>query len=243
MAFTGNVPVDCFEFSGTIFFLDSFDSICSKYFIQGFSFLKYFLQHPLTMTSALDSHIPPYTLHPLHLLDKYLESTEIWDAECSGQENDNESTGPKETKPAREVSDKLKKKREELLRAADFLYGGSSLESALIVLDTDRAITQICATPSNRKAYLVQGTSRSGHGRNTNLEIYFCLFEPISPVKDAFYYCSCRSFFERAKSDQYELCKHLLALKLMPHLGCSCNIEQVSDSDFANLLMRRVFDK
>jgi hypothetical protein len=195
------------------------------------------------MESAVDSHPPLHAQHPLHLLDQYLGSIESKERKRNDIENENEPIERQCAITAKEDASELARRREEVIRVADFLYGGSSLESALGVLDTAGAVRKICSNPSNRQAYLVQGTTRSGPGRNGTIDVYFCLFEPPSVEKEGFYYCSCRSFFEKAKNDQLVICKHLLALKLMPHLNCFCKVEEVSDSDFASLLMRRVFDK
>ena len=193
------------------------------------------------MNSDFDAHTPSQAPHPLHLLDQYLGSIEKVETERNSQGIDNK---PEETKKAQEnAAVILAKRREEILRVADYLYGGSSLESALSVLDTEGSVRQICATPSLRGAYLVQGTQKPGTRRSSSVDNYFCLFQPKLNKKAAFYYCSCRSFFERAKHDQSNICKHLIALMLMPHLGCSCKVELVSDSDYASMLMRLVFEK
>lgn len=109
---------------------------------------------------------------------------------------------------------------EEILRAADFLVGASLVEGALTILDAPTTI-RLLESP-HRSAFLVRGE-----------ESYYCSNEII--------YCSCRSFVERAKSDPRTLCKHLLALKLMPHLDISPVKETVSDADFGKIVMLRVF--
>jgi predicted nucleic acid-binding Zn finger protein len=111
-------------------------------------------------------------------------------------------------------------KLEEILRAADFLVGPSLVEGALNILDAPTTI-RLLESP-HRSAFLVRGE-----------ESYYCSNEII--------YCSCRSFLERAKSDPQALCKHLLALKLMPHLDISPVKETVSDADFGTIVMLRVF--
>jgi hypothetical protein len=201
------------------------------------------------MEPAVDSNLPLHALHPLHVLDQYLASIESRERKRDDIVNENDLATEQRPCCPTVITDKEEaKRREEVIRVADFLYGGSSLESALGVLDTDGAIRKICSYPSNRQAYLVQGTTtttRSGRNNGGATDVYFCLFDPSSPFDDkgGFYYCSCRSFFEKAKSDPLVLCKHLLALKLMPHLNCFCQVEEVSDSAFASLLMRQVFDK
>ena len=192
------------------------------------------------MDSDLDPHNPSQAIHPLHLLVQYLGSIEGTETERNSQGSDNK---PEEMKKAPENDAIILAKKREVLRVADYLYGGYSLESALSILDTEGSVRQICATPSLRSAYLVQGTQRSGTCRSSSVDYYFCLFHPKSIEKVAFYYCSCRSFFERAKNDQSNICKHLIALMLMPHLGCSCKVELVSDSDFGTMLTRHIYEK
>ena len=149
--------------------------------------------------------IPPdWTRHPRCILENLLESVE------------NEDPRTKE---------------ERILRITDYLYGSSTLDGAVAVLDkADTCIRKVVAKPSGRSAYLVQG---SGSGRKKAGDTYFCLV-------DKTVYCTCRSYFERAKSDPRALCKHLLALMLLPSLGVSCNQETVADEHYASLLMNSV---
>lgn len=118
------------------------------------------------------------------------------------------------------LSDGDKNKIDEILRAADFLAGTSIMEGALNILDAPTTI-RLLQSP-NRSAFIVRGE-----------ESYYCSKEII--------YCSCRSFLERAKADPHTLCKHLLALKLMPHLNVTPVTETVSDVDFGKIVMLRVF--
>ena len=112
-------------------------------------------------------------------------------------------------------------RQDRILRAADFLLGPSILEGALAILDSPESI-RLLQSP-NRCAYLVRGGG-----------FYYCSNE--------IRYCSCRSFLERTKSDPQTLCKHLLAIKLMPYLGVSPPIQElVSDGDYGRIVMLRVF--
>jgi len=153
------------------------------------------------MTDQESSSISPTaqasTLHPLHLLDTLLTDLETKDL----------------------VQDK---KQEEILRAADFLLGGSILEGALSVLDSPDTIRLLQS--SHRSVYLVRGGGKGS---------YYC--------SDEITYCSCRSFLERAKTDPKTVCKHLLALKLMPHFNVTPTKEIVSDEDYGKIVMLRVF--
>ena len=180
---------------------------------------------------------PASSLHPLLLLDEFLESlkkpapakeTNAEDDETRiDANNDNAVT-------AATRAQSLDKRRDYILRVVDFLYGGSMLEAALAVLDTEGAIRQVTAHPSERHAFLVRGASR----QNNVATDYFCLVE-----SDGLQYCSCRSYFERAKNDPKGLCKHLLALKLMLPLECSFRKETVPDAEFSGYLLRRILPR
>lgn len=112
-------------------------------------------------------------------------------------------------------------RQDRILRAADFLLGPSILEGALAILDSRESI-RVLQSP-NRSAYLVRGGG-----------FYYCSNE--------IRYCSCRSFLERTKSDPQTVCKHLLAIKLMPYIGVPPPIQElVSDGDYGNIVMLRVF--
>jgi hypothetical protein len=70
----------------------------------------------------------------------------------------------------------------------------------------------------------------------------------ISSAGRSGYHCSCRSFFERLKSDRFALCKHLLAARLAPflcmdHDNCNANAkiyeeERIEEEDFARMYTR-----
>jgi hypothetical protein len=122
---------------------------------------------------------------------------------------------------------------DEILQVADFLYG-NMLTGSLTLLDASESmITRLTAAPSNRSLYLVKGSS-------TN-EYYLCLTPPPKDVHKI-YYCSCRSFLERQKSDPRPgLCKHLLALRLMGPLKAKCaQLTSVTDEEFGKIVMDRV---
>ena len=185
---------------------------------------------------------PVSSLHPLHLLDAFLESFEK--TACAASSAEGRTRGPEPlgdravgvgstTSVAAMDNKSLEERRDFVLRVADYLYGGSILEAALALLDTEGAIRQVCSQPSKRSAFLVRGTSRhSGGSLPTD---YFCL---VASLEGCFNYCSCRSYFERAKNDPQGLCKHLLALKLMPILECPFREETIPDVEFSTFMLR-----
>ena len=123
-----------------------------------------------------------------------------------------------------------KKQQDELLRATDFLMG-DILEGALSVLDdASTTIRHVCAP--HRSVYLVV---RAGNSTKKTA-YYYC------QMTNHYSYCSCRSYLERSKTQHHALCKHLLALKLMSHLGISCPTENVSVEDFGTIVMLRAFN-
>ena len=159
---------------------------------------------------------PAHILQPLYQLDEYLQSQ---DADCTTNPN-----------------------VDEILNVAEFLYGNNTLTSALSVLDSsDTNITKISS--NHQSLFLVKGSSS---------ESYLCL----SQVG----YCSCRSFYEKTtKSTSFfnstratstanhkappptvSLCKHLLALKLLPYLQVPIRqLTTATEEEFANLVLDR----
>jgi predicted nucleic acid-binding Zn finger protein len=111
-------------------------------------------------------------------------------------------------------------KQDEILRCAEFLMTAALVEGALNILDTPGMIQKLQAP--NRICHLVRGE-----------EFYFCSNEIV--------FCSCRSFLERTKLDPKTVCKHLLALKLMPYLNGKPSIETISDEDFGKIIVSRAF--
>lgn len=122
----------------------------------------------------------------------------------------------------------------ELLRVSDFLFG-SILEGALTILDECASkVTKIVSKASNRSLFVVKGSqSQSNNGGH-----YICLLPEHS---DGIYYCACPSFLERSRTSSCLLCKHLLAIKLMPALGCHEQVlEANTDEDFATMITSRL---
>lgn len=177
---------------------------------------------------------PASSLHPLLLLDEFLESLETTNAANEDTVKDDDQKVAANDENAAQALDK---RRDYILRVADYLYGGSMLEASLAVLDTDGAIRQVTAHPSERQAFLVRGAASRQSRVTTD---YFCL---SSSGDNGIQYCSCRSYFERAKSDPKGLCKHLLALKLMKPLECPCRKETIPDAEFSGYLLRRMLPR
>lgn len=102
-------------------------------------------------------------------------------------------------------------------------------------------------SPAGRSLYLVSKGAKSGKKRcndNTNSTIqdtsshYLCLLSDEIPIFDTssssspphLSFCSCRSFFERTRTTLIScdrsmiLCKHLLAIKLLPVFGTALGV-------------------
>lgn len=145
-----------------------------------------------------------------------------------------------------ETVDHNKIHEDDILRTVDFLYG-KTMEGAIAILDVaeKNSISKVVSTSTQRCAYLVKGSAAysSSRGKSSNDESYFCLVPHVSddvPI----YFCSCRSFLERNRHSISEgscLCKHLLAIRLLPVLNVKpFLIETMSDDEFANILMQRI---
>ncbi|GKY95318.1 hypothetical protein MPSEU_000493600 [Mayamaea pseudoterrestris] len=156
---------------------------------------------------------------PLHVLQCYLASVTPCDKE------DNHAI-QQET-------------HDQLLRVADFLYN-SCMEGALSILDHEPPlITQVVSAASQRSLYLVQGSSHKSRSSN---ETYLCYTSPDVNDSLSMHHCSCRSFWERSRnSGSATLCKHLLALHLLPGLNGKFHTLQIaSDEEFANIVLSRL---
>ena len=155
-----------------------------------------------------------------------------------------------------------------ILRTADFLYGPSSsssssgtsrtvLDNALELLDGGcGAVRCYRARPSGRVAYVVRGSrSAGGGGGGTRSGDYLCFLHEMAgsnnhndsndnndnSSSDSGCFCPCRSFFERTKADRRAVCKHLLAARLGPYLQVGYEEYEVSDVQFAHLVLQHSF--
>ena len=122
-----------------------------------------------------------------------------------------------------------------------------------------------------RSLYTVKGSaSRAGRGWGGAAaaaggaqpadSCYLCLLptgdehdkQEATASSSPIYYCSCRSFLEKSRHHNSSVaggaaaapaivCKHLLALKLMPVLGLTCTtVELPSEDEFSRAVLQRV---
>jgi predicted nucleic acid-binding Zn finger protein len=175
------------------------------------------------MTAITTVTIPPKTApasppgDPLHVLQCYLSSLPPFNSKDSSQVQ--------------------QERTDQVLRVADFLFN-NSLEGALVILENaSNSITKVVAA-SSRSVYLVRGSST----RAKSGETYLCYISKDNSQPLSMHHCSCRSFWERCKSSGAStLCKHLLALHLMPALGIQCHVvDSVTDDEFANTVLSRL---
>lgn len=149
--------------------------------------------------------------------------------------------GDKQTDQQGRDSSSIETKHDEILRVAEFLFGNTLLAAALTLLDSyESTFTKISSM--HRSIWLVRGSGDAAY-------MCFACGDSTGGIESGatpnLYFCNCRSFLEKTTkkttSDQElpELCKHLLALKLIPVLGISCPQLTVSDSDLAKLVIER----
>ncbi|EEC43355.1 predicted protein [Phaeodactylum tricornutum CCAP 1055/1] len=156
----------------------------------------------------------------INLLDHFLNNLKPGDG-------DSPMSTPKE----------LQTRQDAILRVADFLFG-STLDGALAILDSrESLITRILSTSSRRLIYFCRGKS-TGKNESQN---YFCIL-PEKEMAFPFYFCSCRSFFERSRASvEARPCKHLLAILLSHALHVKpLQVETTSDEDFSKLVVNRL---
>jgi hypothetical protein len=158
------------------------------------------------------------------------------------------------------------KQQDEILRLADFLFSSSCLDGALHVLESgnDNSRTtpaSFCSSVTRlqsprRVIHHVKGTPGTTRGNHcataTTDAAYLCIVpecdqeETGRDTDDAtgMYYCSCRSFLEKSRCTPpgtTTICKHLLALKLMPALGVTPSIlEFGSDEELSQAVTQRL---
>lgn len=184
----------------------------------------------VSSSGAMSSTTPPSSaLHPLYLLEHYLDSQR--------QQEDDAATAP-----AINVAKAAQDFQDEILRVADFLYG-STLDGALALLDNPTCITKVVSIPSQRSLYTVRGQDGNS---------YLCLLPDsatvasVSAASSPIFYCSCRSFLEKSRNNSHDgaacLCKHLLALELLLALQVkgSVVLKTASDDEFGSLILNRM---
>jgi SWIM zinc finger len=161
------------------------------------------------------------------------------------------------------------KQHDEILILADFLFSSSCLDGALHVLesgnDNSRATpASFCSSVTRlqsprRVIYHVKGTPATNRGIHaataTTDAAYLCIVPECDQEETGrdtrgiddvtgMHYCSCRSFLEKSRCTPpgtATICKHLLALKLMPALGVTPSIlEFASDEEFSQAVTQRL---
>ena len=121
--------------------------------------------------------------------------------------------GPSDVLEACCLNERFRADRDAVLKAMDSILGPSQADAVLSILD-GRSIHRL---ETSQRSITV---CRSNVNRS---EFYFCSYRP-----GRIQYCSCRSFQEKRKAPPSAggtppLCKHLLALKLLPLLSDNSN--------------------
>ena len=183
---------------------------------------------------------PPACLHPLSVLDLYL----------SGLEQDDDETS-KTPQSERKKHHRL----DEILKTADFLFGAAALDGALGVLEQnctpEGCSSNVTSLRSPRRSlYAVKASVARGRGRQQQQDSSYLCFLPNHEQQQqevsSICYCSCRSFLEKSRNASGTetasiVCKHLLALKLMPVLGLTCQtVELSSEEEFSRAVLQRL---
>lgn len=157
-------------------------------------------------------------LHPVFQLEDFLQSVVAVDTD-----------GEQITQEQAIVVDG---KRDRAISVAEFLFGSSLLTAALTLLDNyQQSFTKISSP--HRSLWLIRGSSDLA---------YMCFACDETPD---LYYCNCRSYLEKMSKKPAEeeslpeMCKHLLALKLIPVLQIVCPHLIVSDKEFAKVVLER----
>jgi hypothetical protein len=171
-------------------------------------------------SSPLTNDLKP----PVYQLERYLECLD---------ENELPATTPNGNEPNNHANHHSAR-QDEIIRVAEFLFGTTLLTASLTLLDSHESIFTKVST-MHRSLWLVRGSSDAS---------YLCLLPTKKETALRLYYCSCRSFLEKttkkkADSALPEVCKHLLALQLIPVLGISCPHLTLSDKEFAKLVLER----
>jgi len=122
--------------------------------------------------------------------------------------------------------------RETILKAADFLFHPSLLEASITVLDDhSSSIRYLRAKKSKRSIILVRE--------------YYCFIERDfrNNSCNGFYYCSCRSFYERLKRNRKDVCKHILAVIMAPYLGFGEEkCVEIKEEEYVKLVLEKTCD-
>ena len=218
---------------------------------------------------------PQSCLNPLLVLDQYLASLEQ-------PRTDTSNSTLKETTTTLKRQDEILQTVEFLYGSA--LDGALSVLDSTTSSVPGRSSSVTAAPPiastvtrfqsPQRSLYMVAASSVRGRaaaaaGLSTAVrqqDSYYLCILPADNQHDtttnsststgsSIYYCSCRSFLEKSRSNSsnsshgattlatagVSLCKHLLALKLMPVLGWTCStIHFTSEEEFSHALLQRL---
>ena len=184
-------------------------------------------------TLSLSTEPPETVTEPIHIFRRFLSDLKVPAATNVEQDDRQESS---------------------ILLMADFLFGATTLDGAVAILDNaESLITRIVDGPNKRQMYFCRSSSSQHHhyhhssNQRPASEVpssYLCII-PKSEDRYPIHYCSCRSFLELSRSTATSaprLCKHLLALYLLPYLDsqpCAL-VETSSDSEFSKLVIHRL---
>jgi hypothetical protein len=169
---------------------------------------------------------PSQVYRPLKLFDEYISSL------YNKRPNEDVAT-------QRNTSDICQ--HEDILRIVHSLFGKTS-EAAMKVLDQCSSnVTCISSAESKRYIYIIMNSSDTS-SKGSGDYYYYCLF-PDEPGDPDIFYCSCRAYWERNRIAKNEpsICKHLLALKLMPLFNVTCaRLELPTEKEFAQIVAQRI---
>jgi hypothetical protein len=182
---------------------------------------------------------PSMTKNPLSQLDEALKQF----TNDIQNHNDHDSSNNNNNAEANNINNNNPTNK--LLNVTEFLFGTNLLTSTVSIIDNGwNLITELIA-PSGRTVHLIRGSKGD--------ETYLCL------TGSGQYYCSCRSFLEKSSKvslmtvagagtivnsttkrqqqpqrNHPPICKHLLALKLVPYLAAADCVANQPNSNCNN---------
>mmetsp|Transcript_4004 Transcript_4004/g.5264 ORF Transcript_4004/g.5264 Transcript_4004/m.5264 type:complete len:214 (-) Transcript_4004:15-656(-) len=201
--------------------------------------------------------LPDPPLDPIEVFQRYLDSIVMANEE--GTSASPVVDGP----PQRNVKKRqcpISDNVDHILRVVLSLFPGIA-EGAMSILDSPSSITRVTSAHSRRSLFLVAAASSSSNSKaaqtqqQTLSSHYFCqLSSHMSPcgegVDDPTFFCSCRSYLDKnnavspssvEETSGFILCKHLLAILLVPVMGIQpSQLEMSSDQDFSELILSRI---
>ena len=142
-----------------------------------------------------------------------------------------------------------------VLKVLNFLEE-KKLRAAVATIDSlqhdSRAITLV-SSPSKRQLYLVRSSKSLGRNRHRSQqqdqqqgsEGSYVVLMPRPGADFRFHYCSCRAFHENSRlaSNRQQpqgVCKHLLAVMLLPSVGVEpSRVDMSSETEFVKFVASR----